>query len=111
MNKFKALFLSHAPDANKDKHNCLIETDLYQLFVYVVRNQEEALEVAKKLAVEEGLHSILLCPGFTHKEVAEIQAAVQDQSGVCVARGDGPSSRIALAAMEKIGWFKKSQDD
>ncbi|RLE01493.1 MAG: hypothetical protein DRI99_07245, partial [Candidatus Aminicenantes bacterium] len=58
---------------------------------------------------EEGLHSILLCPGFTHKDVAEIQAAVKGQCGVFVARGDGPSSKITLSAMEKVGWFRQSK--
>ena len=107
MNKFKTLFIAHTPDADKDKHRCVVETGLYQLIVSLVRSQEEAVEVAQSLVSEEGIHSILLCPGFTHKEVAEIQEAVQGRAGVFVARGDGPSSRITLSVMEKIGWFKK----
>ncbi|MCD6192850.1 MAG: hypothetical protein J7L26_05195 [Candidatus Aminicenantes bacterium] len=107
--KFKVLFLSHAPDADKERHHCVIETELYQLFVQVVRHQEEALSVVRQLSREEGLHSILLCPGFTHKDVAEIQAAVKGQCGVFVARGDGPSSKITLSVMEKVGWFRQSK--
>ncbi len=104
---FKALFIAHAPDADREKHRCVIETSLYKLFVVIVRDQAQAIAVAKKLLEEEGIHSILLCPGFTHRDVAEIQEAVKGRAGVVVARGDGPSTAIARAAMEKAGWFAK----
>ena len=41
---FKALFLAHAPDADKEKHRSAIDTGMYQLFTVVVRNQAEAME-------------------------------------------------------------------
>jgi len=59
------VFLAHAPDAEPEKHRCVIETPKYKLFV-VVRGQDQAVEVYKKLVKEEGVQSILLCPGFTH---------------------------------------------
>lgn len=107
MPRFKVLFIAHAPDADGEKHQCIIETGLYKLFVHVVRSQKEAVKVAENLFVKEGIHSILLCPGFTNKEVAEMQEAVKGQAGVCVARCDGPSSKITLTVMEKVGWFKR----
>ncbi|MFQ5722147.1 MAG: DUF6506 family protein, partial [Candidatus Aminicenantales bacterium] len=54
MNKFKTLFIAHTPDADKNKHKCVVETGLYQLLVSLVRNQEEAVEVAQSLVAEEG---------------------------------------------------------
>ena len=45
---------------------------------------------------EEGIHSVLLCLGFTHENVAGIAEVVGKNVGVFVARGDGPSSRITL---------------
>lgn len=105
---FKALFIAHAPDADMRKHRSVITTSLYQLFTVVVRNQEEAESVAKKFLREKEIHSILLCPGFTHTDVARIQKVVKGKAGVSVARGDGPSSRIAQTVMEKVGWFKKT---
>ncbi|MDH7511669.1 MAG: DUF6506 family protein [Clostridiales bacterium] len=106
---FKSLFIAHAPDADMEKHRCVIETpSLYKLFVSVVRNQQQAVSVAKNLLENEGIHSILLCPGFTHADVAEIQEAVKGRAGVCVARGDSPSTRITRAVMEEAGWFKKT---
>ncbi len=56
---FKTLFLAHAPDADKEKHHCFVDTGKYQLDVVVVKNQTEALEVCKQLFREKGIESIL----------------------------------------------------
>jgi len=102
---FKVLFLAHAPDAEPEKHQCVVETSKYKLLVRLVTNQEQAVEVCKKLVREEGIHSVLLCPGFTHQNIAEISEAVGKNVGITVARGDGPSSKIAKEAMKREGWF------
>ena len=102
---FKVVFLAHAPDAEPEKHKCVIETSKYKLFVGVVQHQGQAVEVCQNLVKEEGIHSILLCPGFTHKNVAEIAEASGKNIGVVVARGDGASTRITK--MEREGWFSK----
>jgi len=104
---FKVAFLAHAPDAAPEKHRCVIETSKYKLFVVVVKDQEGAVEVCKRLVKEEGIHSVLLCPGFTHKNVAEIAETVGENIGVFVARGDGPSNRVARGVMEREGWFSE----
>ena len=54
---------------------------------------------------EEGIEAIILCPGFTHKDIAEIQDVVGPNVGITVARGDGPSSKISMEAMKRAGWF------
>jgi len=92
---FKAVFLAHAPDAEPQRHRSVVETSKYQLFTVVVKNQVQAVEECKKLVKEEGIHSVLLCPGFTHRNVAEIAEAVGGSVSVAVARGDGPSSRVS----------------
>ena len=92
---FKVVFLAHAPDAEPEKHRCMIETSKYRLFSVVVRDQAQAVEECRKLAKEEGIHSVLLCPGFTHRGVAEITEVVGGNVSVAVARGDGPSSRVS----------------
>jgi len=71
---FKTLFLAHAPDAEVEKHRCVID-------------------------------SILLCPGFTHTDVAKIREAVGENVAISVARGDGPSNRISMEVMKREGWF------
>ena len=102
---FKVVFIAHSPDAELEKHQCVVETSKYKLLVRLVKNQEQAVEVCKKLVKEEGIHSILLCPGFTHQNVAEISEAVGKNIGISVARGDGPSSKIAKDIMKREGWF------
>ncbi|MGB7063068.1 MAG: DUF6506 family protein [Candidatus Zixiibacteriota bacterium] len=102
---FKVAFVAHAPDADAEKHRCVIETGKYKLFVTVARDQEQAVEVCRKLAKEEGIHSICLCPGFTHRDIAQIAAAVGERVGVTVARGDGPGNRVVMEVMKKEGWF------
>lgn len=104
---FRALFLAHAPDADKGRHRSVIETGKYRLFTVVVRDQAEALEVCQEFVEGEGIDAVLLCPGFTNRDVAEITEAVGEGVGVCVARCDGPSSRASLAAMERAGYFRK----
>jgi hypothetical protein len=98
---FNVVFLAHAPDAEPEKHRCVIETSKYKLFAVVVKNQDQAVKVCGKLVKDEGIHSILLCPGFTHRNVAEITEAVGRNVAVSVARGDGPSSRISIAVRRR----------
>lgn len=102
---FKVLFMAHTPDADPDVHRCLIETATFRLTGVLVRNQHQAVAVCKKIVEEEGIHSVLLCPGFTHEDIAEISGVVGDGVGVSVARGDGRSNRIALETMRREGWF------
>jgi Family of unknown function (DUF6506) len=102
---FKTLFMAHAPDADKDQHHCFIDTGKYQLDVVIVKNQAEALEVSTRLFREKRIESILLCPGFTHQDIAEIAGATENKVSICVARGDGPSSRISQEALKRAGFF------
>ena len=91
---FKAAFLAHAPDGEPEKHRGLVETSMYKLFTVVVKSQVQAVEECKRLVKEEGIHSVLLCPGFSDKNVAEIAEAVGDNIGVAVARGESPGRRV-----------------
>jgi len=102
---FKVLFISHVPDADFQKHRTILETPKYKLYVNFVKNHSEALEVCKNLVKNEGIKSILLCPGFTHKDIAEISEVAGKDVGVSVARGDGPSNKIAMEVMKREGWF------
>lgn len=101
---FKVLFLSHAPDADRSTHRNRIDTGMYRLFTVLVRDQAEAVEVSQTFFEEEHVDAVLLCPGFTHREVAEIIERTDGQVGVFVARGDGPSARISAAARRREGY-------
>ena len=108
---FKVVFLSHAPDAEPEKHRCVVETSKYRLFVVLVKNQAQAVEVCKKFVKEEGIHSVLLCPGFTHRDVAEISEAVGDNVAVAVARGDGPGNRVSMKVIKRESWFLEKRNN
>jgi hypothetical protein len=108
---FNVVFVAHAPDAEPEKHKCLIETSKYKLFVRVVQNQAQAVEVCQNLVKEEGIRAILLCPGFTHKNIAELAEAVGQNVGIFVARGDTPSNRVVAEVMEREGWFSERGKD
>lgn len=102
---FTALFLAHAPDAEKEKHRSVIGTSTYRLHMVLVRNQAEAVEVSKAYYRDKKIDSIILCPGFTHKDVAEIAETLENKVAVCPARGDGPGNRISLEARKREGLF------
>ena len=74
---------------------------MYRLHVAVVRDQAQAVEACRRLVREEGVRSLVLCPGFTHRDVAEIAEAVGKGVGVNVARGDAPSNRVAMQIIAK----------
>jgi len=103
---FKALFIAHAPDADYKKHSSIIDTGKYRLLTYVVKSQEEAIIVSRSIYEKETIDAILLCPGFTHSNVSEIFQALEGKVSVSVARGDGPSSKISQAVIQKE-WFSR----
>ncbi|VUT28062.1 MAG: hypothetical protein SYNGOMJ08_00622 [Candidatus Syntrophoarchaeum sp. GoM_oil] len=98
---FKALFLAHAPDADYEKHKSIIDTGKYRLLTYIVKNQDEAIRVSKSIYDKENIDALILCPGFTHDDVSEIFQALEGKVSVNVARGDGPSSKISQAVIQK----------
>lgn len=101
---FNTLFLAHAPDADNTVHRSRIETGMYKLITVIVKNQPEALAVCEELVGKEEIHSILLCPGFSHQDVAEIVKVTDNKAAVVVARGDGPSGRIVQEALQRAGY-------
>jgi len=98
---FKALFLAHAPDADFEKHKSIIDTGKYRLLTVVVKTQDEAIKVSKSIYEKEKIDAIMLCPGFTHSNVAEIFEALDGKVSVNVSRGDGPSDKISQAVLQR----------
>ena len=98
---FNVLFMAHSPDANSSKHYSKIDTGKFKLWSIVVKDQAEALRVSRTQVEENQIDSILLCPGFTHSDVAEIFNAFEGKVGVSVARGDGLSGRITAMARQR----------
>jgi len=104
---FKTVFIAHVPDADPEKHRCATETGMYKFIAVCVKNHAQAIDVCKQLVRDESINSVILCPGNTHKEVAEIAEAVGEGVGVSVARGDGPGMQAVRKVMEQEGWFNR----
>ena len=104
---FKTLFMAHAPDADYKTHTSTIDTGKYRLFTVIVNGQEEAVEVAKTLYEKEGIEAIMLCPGFSHLDVAEIFNVLGGKVSVNVARGDVASSRLVQPVIKREFYDKK----
>ena len=104
---FRVLFLAHAPDADGERDRSVIDTGMYRLFTIVVKDQAEALEVCGDCVARENVDSVVLCPGFTHSDVAEIARLVGRDVAVSVARGDGPSARASREARKRAGYLTK----
>jgi len=85
----------------------VIDTGMYRLFSIVVKDQAEALEVCRDCVARENIDSVVLCPGFTHSDVAEIARLAGRDVAVCVARGDGPSGRASREARKRAGYPSK----
>ncbi len=98
---FKSLFIAHAPDADCDKHQSMINTGKLKILIVVVNSQDEAIKIAKQYYDKEKIDGITLCPGFTHGDVAEIFRALEGKVSVSVARGDGPSNQITQPVLQK----------
>lgn len=98
---FNVLFMAHSPDANPEIHRSMIDTGKFNLWTVVVRDQDEALRIAKQMVQANEIDSILLCPGFAHLDVAEIFTAFDGKVGVSVARGDGLSGQITAKARSR----------
>ncbi len=98
---FNVLFMAHSPDADWQRHQSCIDTGQFVLWTIVVQDQAQALEIAKVIDDQNRLDSILLCPGFSHADVAEIFHFLKGREGVSVARGDGISNQIAAQARKK----------
>jgi hypothetical protein len=103
---FNVLFIAHAPDADRQEHRSEIDTGKYRLLSVVVRTQEEAVDTAREIVDDQDIDSILLCPGFTHSDVAEIYNSLGGRVGVAVARGDGPSNTISARARSREGYAR-----
>jgi len=102
---FTEAFIALVPDADAKRDRTVLETDLYKLFVVLVPNEAGAAEVSRALVEDNGVQSIILCPGFTHGDVTRVADAVGATVAVSVSRGDGPGSQLVRQGLQEAGWF------
>lgn len=103
---FTTAYIARSPDADPARHRGVVETGLSTLHTVIVRDQEQALAVARELVEEHGVCTLTLCPGHSNQEVGEIAAAAGAGVSVSVARGDPAGGPVVARAMEEAGWPK-----
>lgn len=104
---FKAGFVVMAPDGDPKRHRASIKTSKFELTTVVVElmNFDQAVNVCQDLVQNEGVQSLILCPGFSHEAVARVVNAVGEGVAVNVTRGDIPSVMATSEILRKEGWF------
>lgn len=105
---FKSLYITYAPNADPNQHRSVIDTGNYKLFSVAVTDQAQAIEAAQELIENEGIHSIVLCPGFTHQEVGKFTEAVGENVAVSIARTDGPGHKVSAKIIKQEGLGSKT---
>ena len=79
--KVNAAFIFVAPETDMEKHKAVIETPALILNVIGVKNYNEGVMVAKKLA-DDGVKAIELCAGFGNEGVALVSNSVKGKACV-----------------------------
>jgi hypothetical protein len=104
---FKAALIVLAPDGDPEKHKASIQTPKLELTIVVTRlmDFERAAKICTDLVQNQGIQSIVLCPGFTHTGVAMIVKAVGEAVPVSVARSDVPGTMATAEVLGQQGWF------
>jgi len=98
--KFNTLYVSKWADGDPDDTR-VIETETYTLHSMVAGNSVNRAEAVSAYCRKHSIHSVVLCPGFTHSMVAEIGAAVGREISVAVSRSDGPGSSVTNPVMSE----------
>ena len=104
---FKGAFIVMAPDGDPKKHRSVIKTSKVEVTTVLIEfmNFDQAVDVCKDLVQNEGIQSLILCPGFSHEAVAKIANAVGEGVPINVARGDVPSTMTTGEILAKEGWI------
>ena len=96
--KYNTLYVSKWADGNPDDTR-VIETETYSLHSMVAGDSANRGETISAYCRSHSIHSVVLCPGFTHSMVAEVAAAVGSRVSVAVSRSDGPGAAVTKPLM------------
>jgi hypothetical protein len=92
--KFNTLYVSKWADG-RHQDTRIIETATFTLHSMVAGDSASRAEVIADYCAKHSIHSVVLCPGFTHSMVAEVAEAVGREVSVAASRADGPGSEVS----------------
>ena len=91
--KFNTMYVSKWSDGDPGDTR-VIDTPTFTLHSMVLGDGCSRAEVIADYCKRNTIHSVVLCPGFSHSMVAEVAAALGSSVSVAVSRADGPGSEI-----------------
>ena len=92
--RFNTLYVSKWADGNP-KDVRVIETRTTTLHSMIAGDSCDRIAEIGKYCRANNIHSIVLCPGFTHAMVAQVAVEVGEEVAVAVSRADGPGSAVS----------------
>lgn len=98
--RFNTLYVSRWADGDPSDTR-VIETESYTLHSMVAGDSCNRERTIADYCREKGIHSVVLCPGFTHAMVARIAEAVGAGVSVAASRSDGPGSAVTGPVMKE----------
>jgi Family of unknown function (DUF6506) len=102
---FKIGIVMMAPDGDPDAHKVALRTARMEYILQIVEggNIEQSVEACRRLAQEQQVHAIFLCPGFDYSAVARVKEAVGPDVAVSVTMADMANSKLAVRLLAKEG--------
>jgi len=98
--RYNTLYVSKWADGDSSDTR-VIETDTYSLHSMVAGDSANRGETISAYCRIHAIHSVVLCPGFTHSMVAEVADAVGSRVSVAVSRSDGPGAAVTNPVMSE----------
>ncbi len=99
--KFNTMYVSKWTDGDSSDVR-VIETESFSLHSMVAGDScDRAAEIGKYCRAN-GIHSLVLCPGFTHSMVAQVAGEVGADVSVSVSRSDGPGSVVSAGVRNEV---------
>ncbi len=99
--KFNTLYVSKWTDGDFTDVR-VIKTMSYSLHSMVAGDSCDRIAEIGKYCRANNIHSVVLCPGFTHQMVADVAKEVGAEISVAASRADGPGSLASAVVRNKV---------
>ena len=99
--KFNTMYVSKWMDGDPSDVT-VIETPSYSLHSMVAGDSCDRITEIGRYCRANDIHSVVLCPGFTHAMVAQVALEVGSEVAVSASRADGPGSSVSAGIRNEV---------
>ncbi len=99
--KFNTMYVSKWTDGDPSDVR-VIETSSYSLHSMVAGDSCDRIAEIGRYCRANDIHSVVLCPGFTHAMVAQVSMEVGSDVAVAASQSDGPGSSISTRVRNEV---------